>query len=165
MFACTISNYRANSPPYCLNVTIFRPNLYISENFRMCPIPISKSFFYYKISGKSTTQPYVTFQVFASFGRVYQPYSIISTKVDKTQLYNRAKIKCEGDRTEKKVNARQYSCRRSFAFEFLQISEKKNFAEIPELRPMSHLRFYCAILSHECATLSRDNVSDAATVE
>jgi len=153
MFACTVSNYHANSPPYCLNVTIFRPNLYISENFRKWPIPISKSFFYYKISEKSTTQPYVTFQVFASFGRVYQPYSIISTKVDKTQLYNRAKIKCEGDRTEKKVNARQYSCRRSFAFEFLQISEKKNFAEIPELRPMSHLRFYCAILSHECATL------------
>jgi len=128
MFACTISNYRANSPPYCLNVTIFRPNLYISENFRKCPIPISKSFFYYKISGKSTTQPYVIFQVFASFGRVYQPY-FISTKVDKTHLYNRAKIKCEGDRTEKKVNARQYSCRRSFAFEFLQISERKNFAE------------------------------------
>ena len=33
------------------------------------------------------------------------------------------------------------------------------------LRPMSHLRFYSAILSHECATLSRDKVADAATVE
>ena len=29
---------------------------------------------------------------------------------------------------------------------------------------MSHLRFYLAILSHECATLSRDKVVDAATV-
>jgi len=33
------------------------------------------------------------------------------------------------------------------------------------LRPMSHLRFYRAILSHECATLSRDKVTDAAPVE
>jgi len=32
------------------------------------------------------------------------------------------------------------------------------------LRPMSHLRFYRAILSHECATSSRDKVADAATV-
>jgi len=30
---------------------------------------------------------------------------------------------------------------------------------------MSHVRFYRAILSHECATLSRDEVADAATVE
>jgi len=33
------------------------------------------------------------------------------------------------------------------------------------LRPMSHVRFYRALLSHECATLSRDKVADAATVE
>ena len=33
------------------------------------------------------------------------------------------------------------------------------------LRPMSHLRFCRAIFSHECATLSRDKVADAATVE
>ena len=31
-------------------------------------------------------------------------YSFISTKVDRTQLYNGAEIKCDGDRTEKKVN-------------------------------------------------------------
>jgi len=29
---------------------------------------------------------------------------------------------------------------------------------------MSQLRFYRAILSHECATLSRDKVADAATL-
>ena len=31
------------------------------------------------------------------------------------------------------------------------------------LRPMSHLRFYCAILSHECATLLSDKVADTVT--
>ena len=30
---------------------------------------------------------------------------------------------------------------------------------------MSHLRFYCAILLHECASLSRDRVADAVTVK
>ena len=33
------------------------------------------------------------------------------------------------------------------------------------LRPMSHLQFYRAILSHECATLLRNKVADSATVE
>ena len=33
------------------------------------------------------------------------------------------------------------------------------------LRPLSHLRFYRAILSHECGILSRDKVADAAPVE
>ena len=32
------------------------------------------------------------------------------------------------------------------------------------LRSMSHLRFYHAILLHECATLSREKVADSATV-
>ena len=32
------------------------------------------------------------------------------------------------------------------------------------LRPMSHLRFYRAILSHVCATLSRDKVAASATL-
>jgi len=40
-----------------------------------------------------------------------------------------------------------------------------NLSENLFLRPMSHLRFYRAILSHECATLSRDKVTDAATFE
>jgi len=33
------------------------------------------------------------------------------------------------------------------------------------VRPMSHLRFFRAILSHECVTLSREKVADAATVK
>jgi len=33
------------------------------------------------------------------------------------------------------------------------------------LRPMSHLRFYRAIVSHESATSSRDSIADGATVE
>jgi len=37
-------------------------------------------------------------------GELSYSYSFISTKVDKKQLYNRPKIKCDGDRTEKKVN-------------------------------------------------------------
>jgi len=39
-----------------------------------------------------------------------------------------------------------------------------NFNGRSAVKPMSHLRFYLAILSHECATLSRDKVADAATV-
>jgi len=42
----------------------------------------------------------------------------------------------------------QFTCREHVAF-----------------RPMSHVRFYRAILSHECGTLPRDKVADAATVK
>ena len=42
----------------------------------------------------------------------------------------------------------QFTCREHVAF-----------------RPMSHVRFYRAILLHECGTLPRDKVADAASVK